>query len=63
MSSSLLTPRFQKTPGNIYVFTSYSLISPKGFFKTYVYKTRQVGGPKMSPFVNVCTIENVNTRG
>ena len=31
--------------------------SPKGFFKNYVYKTRQVGGTKMSPFVNVYTIE------
>ena len=35
----------------------------KGSFTNYVYKTRQVGGPKMSIFVNGYTIANVNTGG
>ena len=35
----------------------------KGSFTHYVYKTRWIGGPKMSILFNVHTIENVNAGG
>ena len=62
MSSSLLLGS-KKLQATFMFLHPTRYFSPKFFFKNYIYKTRQVGGPKMSPFVNVCTIENVNTRG